>query len=135
MKFNKISFYFIPVGVILIDQTIKTLLIKNNFPYILNPDFIFCLGKNWDLFFWICCTMIVLLFLLSFRRNLTETLSLFIILGSAVTNLLDRIFRGGVIDYWQINYFGRGIYFNLADLLLILGVMIYAWQIRKENQN
>lgn len=133
-KFLKFLPYLILVFLIIIDQLVKWWVIKHPVFFELNSGFIFGMSKNWDLFFWISCIIIVSLFLYIFERPLVQVYSLFIVLAAALSNLIDRIFRGGVIDFWRINYFGTQLYFNLADLLLILGVFLYAWQISKENK-
>lgn len=130
---KKIIPYVILVLLLMIDQGIKWFVLSQHHFFIINPGFIFGLGRNVDLFLWVSCIIIVVLFLLTFKRNLLQTYNLFIILAAALGNLTDRIFRGGVVDYWQINYFGINLSFNLADIILILGVFIYAWQVGKEN--
>lgn len=127
--------YVLLIVLIGIDQAIKWWVLRCNFFVVLNHNFIFGLGQNWDLFLWLSCILIVVLFLLSFRRPALQIYSLFVILAAALSNLGDRIFRGGVVDYWRFKYFHTQIDFNLADVLLVLGVIIYAWQIGKENSH
>lgn len=132
---KKILPYLLLLFLIVLDQIIKLWILSSSHFVQINHSFIFGLGQNWDLFFWISCILIVSLFLLSFKRPLLQTYSLFIILAGALGNLGDRIFRGGVIDYLRIRYFHTELVFNLADIILVLGVMIYAFEIGKENQH
>lgn len=127
--------YLLMVLLIVIDQIVKWQILSHSLFVKLNSEFIFGLGKNWDLFLWISCILIVILFLFTIKKPALQTYNLFIILAAALSNLIDRIFRGGVVDYWHINYFHTEIFFNLADVLLVLGVFIYAWQVGKENQH
>ena len=127
--------YFICTILIVIDQVIKWWVLSRNLFVKYNAGFIFGWGSNWDLFFWVSCILIVILFIYSIKKPPLQTVNLFIILAAALSNLIDRVFRDGVVDYWQINYFRVQIFFNFADLLLILGVFVYAWQIGKENHN
>lgn len=47
-----------------------------------------------------------------------------ILLASILSNLLDRIFRGGATDYISI---GRWPTFNIADVLIIAGIVIIGY--------
>lgn len=123
------------IFLIIVDQLVKWWVLRNDYSVVINTGFIFGLGKNWDLFFWVSCIIIVILFLSTIKRPGPQIYNLFVILAAALSNLIDRIFRGGVVDYWRIDYFNVKIFFNLADILLIIGVAIYAWQVGKENQN
>lgn len=42
------------------------------------------------------------------------------VLGGGVSNLIDRIFRGYVVDFIQLKFFGI---FNLSDACIILGII------------
>lgn len=132
---KKLLPYFLIVFLIFIDQIVKYWVLTTNKYSYLNSGFIFGLGRNFDLFLWISCIVIVILFIFSIKKSKPQTYNLFVILAAALSNLIDRILCGGVIDYWRINYFGVEIFFNLADILLILGVAFYAWQVGKENSN
>lgn len=62
---------------------------------------------------------------------ITHHLSLLLIVAGAFSNLFDRIFRGYIVDYFS--FFGLN-YFNLADLFIIGGVILYAYQIFRHQQ-
>jgi len=46
------------------------------------------------------------------------------IIGGGISNLIDRIFRGSVIDYIDINYWIKYPVFNIADIFIVIGVII-----------
>ena len=47
------------------------------------------------------------------------------LLGGIFGNLLDRIFRGFVIDFLNFNIFGYNYpVFNIADILIVIGIII-----------
>ena len=47
-----------------------------------------------------------------------------LILGGSLGNLIDRLFRGGVIDYLDISPLINWPVFNFADILINLGVFL-----------
>ena len=74
-------------------------------------------------------SLILIYFLFNLRKELPETKKydiLFgVILGGIIGNLLDRVFRGYVIDYLETFIFGISFpIFNLADICITLGIII-----------
>lgn len=69
-------------------------------------------------------------FLVWWLRGIKDTrlaLSLGLIIGGAVGNVIDRILYGAVADFFYLHAFGYGWYvFNLADTAVVLGVVIMA---------
>ena len=61
----------------------------------------------------------------SYKRNIWQ-----LILAGGVSNLIDRIFRGFVIDYVSLKFFGVC---NLADFLIVAGVILLAIEELKDN--
>lgn len=55
----------------------------------------------------------------NYSRSLLFKLSLASMLGGALGNLADRIFRGYVIDYVDVRYFSV---FNFSDIMINVGV-------------
>ena len=74
-------------------------------------------------------SLILIYFLFNLRKDLQKTKKydiLFgVILGGIIGNLLDRVFRGYVIDYLETFIFGISFpIFNLADICITLGIII-----------
>ena len=46
------------------------------------------------------------------------------IIGGGLSNLIDRLFRGAVVDYIDINSIFKYPIFNLADIFITSGVVI-----------
>ena len=73
---------------------------------------------------------IILIYLLfNLRKDLPKTKKydiLFgVILGGILGNLMDRVFRGYVIDYLETFIFGISFpIFNLADICITLGIIL-----------
>jgi len=60
------------------------------------------------------------------QRNLVNVSCLLLILVGAFSNLLDRWKHGSVIDYFDLPFIAV---FNIADLMILLGVIILIWRI------
>ncbi len=74
-------------------------------------------------------SLILIYFLFNLRKDLPKTKKydiLFgVILGGIIGNLLDRVFRGYVIDYLETFILGISFpIFNLADICITLGIII-----------
>jgi signal peptidase II len=74
-------------------------------------------------------TLIALAMVVNFYRKLApgdrfSALSLGLILGGAVGNLIDRVFRGEVVDFLHFRLWGGYQWpdFNLADSFIVVGV-------------
>lgn len=60
--------------------------------------------------------------------NLLETLSLGMILGGAVGNLIDRLRFGWVVDFIHLHWHDLSWpVFNIADSAISVGVVLLAW--------
>jgi len=127
----------IAVFLLITDRFFKTMAINGMLDQPIN-----CLGNILKLFFTknyfiafslpignitasIISTAIICLLLVSIaycvkKQNTTATWFLLFIVIGAASNLLDRIKYGYVIDYLDLKYF---TVFNLADALIILGVL------------
>lgn len=95
-------------------------------------------GAAWSIlqngrYFFIAATAVisVVLFYILFKKandNLLK-LTLALIIGGALGNLIDRIFRGGnVVDFLSF-YFGSYHYpiFNIADSCVVVGTILLAY--------
>ena len=131
---------------ILSDQISKVLVVKNfsivesvnilpifDIFLILNTVFAFSRfddggpAGRWILVFLVFLVCLYLLYIIATENlNKYESLSLLMILSGGMGNLLDRAFRGHVIDFIHIYYETYSFYiFNLADTFITIGVMIY----------
>ena len=97
------------------------------------------LGKR---IFLILITIIVLVILFNYikKNKITrkiELISLSLVVGGSLGNLIDRIIRGYVIDFIDIKIFGYDFpVFNIADSFITIGVILLILTLnRKEKQN
>lgn len=122
--------------ILIIDQVIKQIvvstslnipIIKNifNLMYVQNTGGMYGMFSNNNVLF--IAISIVILAILGYYvfKNVNQKTPQFkiwqIILAGGVSNLIDRIFRGAVVDFIQLKFFGV---FNFADACIVIGVIL-----------
>ena len=61
-------------------------------------------------------------YLMGVRGRIAEKLALTLVLAGGLSNLLDRMKRGYVVDYFSIQWKAlKRVVFNLADIFILLG--------------
>lgn len=68
-------------------------------------------------------------------QNKLELVSISLIIGGSLGNLMDRVIRGYVIDFLDFKIFNYNFpIFNLADTFIVIGVILLLLkELRKEN--
>jgi len=90
------------------------------------------LGLAQDLDLWVVLAMVSLLLIplygsrLDWCRPLTP-LAIGLQAGGALSNLLDRLFGDGVVDYLAI--LPAALVLNLGDVALVLGALFATWEV------
>ncbi len=71
---------------------------------------------------------LIIKFILSKKNELSLyiILSLGLILAGGIANLIDRIFRGFVVDYIDISPLIKYPVFNIADMCIVIGCVAIA---------
>lgn len=133
--------FVIVVVILILDQITKWLVIQKINLYETIPviDQLFYLshirntGAAWNifgnktLFLAIFSGIVIVMILVYFPRNKQAAirLPLSLILGGAIGNFFDRVFRGSVVDFLQL-HFGNYIFpsFNIADSCICIGVVL-----------
>ena len=131
---------FLAAAVVLSDQLIKIAVVQflkpvgsvTAIPGLLDLVYVENTGAAVGLFadqrwVFIALTIIFVIVLIAvlFRLKITSKIyftSMFLILGGAVGNLIDRIFNGFVVDYLQLSFFPPVC--NLADYCVVIGVVL-----------
>ena len=127
--------------IILIDQLVKNILINKNLTII--PNFLslnytenkggaFGIGSiSFVTIFSIILIIGIIIFLIKENEKISNLIPFSLILSGSIGNLIDRIFRGFVIDYIDINIFNFPN-FNIADICIVTGVflLIYIYFIK-----
>jgi len=150
---NKIQtkFYFLScsIFIIIIDQFSKYLMFYN-YKTVINKDFLlFKLDfvKNYGAAFnifsgsRIFLTLIsilfsILLIYLIFRKNTLNSFELYsysFILGGTIGNGIDRIYKGFVVDFINLNIINFPL-FNIADISINIGFIFLLYNIFKNNR-
>ena len=141
---NKLYFLSFSIFIILVDQISKNFVFYfyktfMNKDYILfRLEFVKNYGAAFNIFsgnriFLSSISIIfsILLIYLILRRNtfyLTDLLSYSFILGGTIGNGLDRILRGFVIDFINLNFINFPV-FNIADISINIGFIFIFYRI------
>ena len=146
---TKLYFFSLSIFIVLIDQFTKYLIFYNH-KIFLNKDFLlFKLDfvKNYGAAFnifsgsrvflsLISILFSILIIYLMFRKNTLNSLDLYsysFILGGTIGNGMDRILRGFVIDFINLNFINFPV-FNIADISINIGFIILLYNIFKNNR-
>ncbi len=146
---TKLYFLFLSIFIVLIDQFTKYLMFNNKKLFV-NKDFLlFKLDfvKNYGAAFNILSGSRVFLSLISiifstlliyliFRKNTLNSFDLYsysFILGGTIGNGIDRIYKGFVVDFINLNIINFPV-FNIADVSINIGFIILLYNIFKNNR-
>ena len=146
---TKIYFLSLSIFIVLIDQFTKYLIFYNKKLFI-NKDFLlFKLDfvKNYGAAFNIFSGSRILLSLISiffsilliyliFRKNTLNIFDLYsysFILGGTIGNGIDRIYKGFVVDFINLNIINFPV-FNIADISINIGFIFLLYKIFKNNR-
>ena len=146
---SKIYYFYLSIFIILIDQYTKYLMIYKN-DILLNKDFILfrldfvknygaafnILSGNRILLSSISILFSIILIYLIFRKNSSNSLELYsysFIIGGTMGNGIDRIFKGFVIDFINLNFINFPV-FNIADIAINIGFIIILYRIFSNNR-
>lgn len=66
------------------------------------------------------------------KKKLDQDMPGFIlIITGALSNLIDRLYWGGVVDFITFQIANFKLFFNLADIFVILGLILYVTKAKK----
>ena len=146
---TKLYFLTLSIFIILIDQFSKYFIFYNykkiiNINFLLfRLDFVKNYGAAFNIFsgnrIFLSCISIIFTILLTYlilRRNnlnLLDLLSYSFILGGTVGNGIDRIFKGFVIDFINLNFINFPV-FNIADISINIGLVFIIYSFFKNKR-
>ena len=130
-------YLIIAVFFIILDRFLKVLALNyysERGINLLSDFFVFSLAKNYNIAFslplsgaWLNVLIILIIISLTYfwlillkKRQYSQAICLTFILLGAISNLLDRLYYGYVIDFLDLKYF---TVFNVADIMIVGGVM------------
>ena len=146
---TKLYFLSLSIFIILVDQFTKYL-ISYNYKIFLNKDFfLFRLDfvKNYGAAFnlfsgsrlflsLLSVTCSIVLIYLILRKNNSNAFDLYaysFILGWTIGNGIDRILKGYVVDFINLNFINFPV-FNIADISINIGFIFLLYSIFKKNR-
>lgn len=92
-----------------------------------------------NIVFLIFVSLVLIYYVLKEIKNSNErytVISLVLILGGSIGNLIDRVFRGYVVDYMSFTLFNKSMpVFNFADMLITFGVFMLIFLVIKGGLN
>lgn len=139
---KKVKFVVINIILITIDQIFKYYILINkenlpnniingvlNFTYCENRGIAFGIGQGGAKIFALMTLLmiIVALIYIAFKFNKLKGLTVFgiaLVISGGIGNLIDRLFRGYVIDYIDFSEIVDFPIFNFADICIVVGVII-----------
>ena len=146
---TKLYFLSLSIFIIILDQFTKYLIFYNYETFINNDfllfrlDFVKNYGAAFNIFsgnrIFLSCISIIFSILLTYlilSKNTLKSLELYsysFILGGTVGNGMDRILRGFVIDFINLNIINFPV-FNIADLSINIGFIFLLYSIFKNNR-
>ncbi len=149
IKNNRLYFILLSILIILIDQFSKYLininyksLIDNNL-ILFSIDYVKNYGAAFNIFsgnriflstISTFMTMILLYFILNKKNiNNLDLISYSFILGGTIGNGIDRITKGYVIDFINLNFINFPV-FNIADISINIGIILIIYGLIKYKQ-
>ena len=146
---TKLYFLSLSLFIILIDQFTKYLISYNNKLFInknfllFKLDFVKNYGAAFNIFSGsriflslISIFFSILLIYLIFRKNTLNLFDLYaysFILGGTIGNGIDRIYKGFVVDFINLNIINFPV-FNIADISINIGFILLLYNIFKNNR-
>ena len=125
----------------LLTKTDSITIIKNFFylTYINNDGAAFSILVGKRIFLILIAVLVIVMLIRYIKKNniqnKLELVSISLIIGGSLGNLMDRVVRGYVIDFLDFKIFNYNFpIFNLADTFIVIGVfLLLLKEIRKEN--
>lgn len=128
--------------VVVIDQVIKFIIVDSlfnssiriidgvlSFTYVENNGGAYGIGND-STFMFIIVSLVIIILIIKFILSKNNSIPIHIlfnlglIVAGGIGNLIDRIFRGFVIDYIDFNSIIKYPVFNLADICVVIGCLI-----------
>ena len=132
--------WLIGVIIVVIDQMVKISLIDKdltiipnflNLTYTENTGAAFGIGTNNIILIFSIIMVMALIYYIK-AKKIDNQIPYMLIISGAIGNMIDRIFRGFVIDYIDVNLFNFPN-FNIADICIVIGFLLLLIIFFKKN--
>lgn len=135
-------------GLVIIDQLSKYIIRQTGGFYICNPDIAFGINIPPIIFWAIWIVIIALLLFALYKKTIIHpparlnsakwagetgnTFYIILILAGAISNLIDRLYFGCIIDFIDLKFWPV---FNLADVFITLGTIFILYSFIKKEKS
>ncbi|MCL5795760.1 MAG: signal peptidase II [Patescibacteria group bacterium] len=131
-----VNIFSLGLGLVALDQLVKWWISKS-YPFLISANFGVLFGWVHQpvLKVLVILTGLLVLVWLITKTNFQEfgnQLALALILAGAISNIIDRIIFGYVLDYINIGFWPV---FNLADIFIFAGIILYAYKMLWNPKN
>ena len=139
-KRKTITSFFLVITILILDQLTKYIVIQNlslgdsipvikntfHLTYILNRGAAFGIFKNQFNFLILIAIVAIIFILINLRSKRSKAceIALCLIMGGAISNLIDRLRVGAVIDFLDFRIWPV---FNIADSAITIGTILLAY--------
>lgn len=141
MRMRSLNVLFIALIIVVVDQLTKFLLEDKVIKlasffwlnYAENVGGAFGLLQGYKWLFIIVAVIVIFLLAFYWRKMPRDRKLLFgagFLLGGVVGNLIDRVFRGFVVDFIDFKVWPV---FNVADVFVVVGIILIAWFLFKNS--
>ena len=132
-------------ALIFVDQLSKYIIRTSGGFYICNKNIAFGIQIP-DFLFWIFWLLIIGLLLIALYKKyfIHNTLYIILILAGAISNIIDRIYLGCIVDFIDLKFWPASIamrsiagwpVFNLADIFITLGAVLIIAKLIKSTDH
>lgn len=143
-KLKKFKVYLWSILLIIIEQITKIIIInnvKNNpitiikgilkFTYCENKGVAFSLGDGHVPVFIVLNIFMICLLIFVYEKNnkifnRLDKIFFTMVIAGGISNLIDRMIRGFVVDFIDVNELFQFAIFNVADIFIVLGIFAFA---------
>ncbi len=119
LKKVKNNLLFIPPLIVFFDQLVKYFVVSRNQMATCNPGFAFGLRSQLLNSYTVVLFILICAYLYKRESYKTRRIAYLLIIGGGISNLIDRLVRGCVIDFIDLKVWPS---FNLADAAIMVGV-------------
>lgn len=135
LKYKKIFGITLIISLVLVDQISKYIIRNTSGFYICNKGIAFGIQASDIMLFPILTLAICAISYFIYKKHSKNILYLLLILSGALSNIIDRLYFGCVIDFIDLKFWPV---FNIADIYITIGaavILMKKLNIKNQNDN